>query len=111
MAMQHACRPRSMMPGVLEQAGKLLLDSKTPEQHGFPSWRSQISYVPQARVNFPGTPAEFYLQAQQFSSQRGRPRGDLPTLVQELGLEQVVLNQAWTELSVRVESGGQRRSA
>lgn len=39
-------------------------------------------------------------QAQQFASQKGRPRGDLPALVHELGLEQAVLNQPWTELSV-----------
>jgi hypothetical protein len=37
---------------------------------------------------------------QQFSAQRRRPRGDLPALVHALGLEQLVLNQPWTELSV-----------
>lgn len=37
---------------------------------------------------------------QQFSAQRRRPRGDLPALVHALGLEQVVLNQSWSELSV-----------
>ena len=36
---------------------------------------------------------------QQFSAQRRRSRGDLPALVHALGLEQAVLNQAWTELS------------
>ena len=35
------------------------------------------------------------------SLQRGRPRGDLPALVHQLGLEQAVLNQPWVELSVR----------
>ena len=59
----------------------------------------QVTYVPQSRVNFKGTPSEFYFQAQQFAAQKGRPRGDLPTLIHDLGLEQVVLNQAWTELS------------
>ena len=38
---------------------------------------------------------------QQFAAQRGRQRGDLPALIHELGLEQGVLNQPWTELSVR----------
>ena len=38
---------------------------------------------------------------QQFKAQRGRPRDDLPTLVHKLGLDQGVLNQPWTELSVR----------
>lgn len=37
---------------------------------------------------------------QQFKAQRGRPRGDLPALVAELGLDQGVLNQPWVELSV-----------
>ena len=41
------------------------------------------------------------LRTQQFAAQRGRPRGDLPALIHELGLEQGVLNQPWTELSVR----------
>ena len=39
-------------------------------------------------------------RVQQFAAQRGRPRGDLPALVHALGLEQLVLNQPWTELSV-----------
>jgi hypothetical protein len=38
---------------------------------------------------------------QQFKAQRGRPRGDLPALIHRLGLEQSVLNQPWTQLSVR----------
>ena len=64
-----------------------------------PSSTIQVTYVPQSRVNFKGTPSEFYFQAQQFAAQKGRPRGDLPTLIHDLGLEQVVLNQAWTGLS------------
>ncbi len=38
---------------------------------------------------------------QQFKAQKGRPRGDLPALIAELGLEPGVLNQPWVELSVR----------
>jgi hypothetical protein len=38
---------------------------------------------------------------QQFKAQRGRPRGDLPALIHRLGLEQSVLNQPWTQLSVQ----------
>lgn len=41
------------------------------------------------------------MRSQQIAAQRGRPRGDLPALIHELGLEQGVLNQPWTELSVR----------
>ena len=37
---------------------------------------------------------------QRFTAQKGRPRGDLPALIHELGLQQGVLNQSWSELSV-----------
>ena len=57
-------------------------------------------YCPQTRVSAKGTPSELYFAAQQLGAQRGRPRGDLPGLIQALGLEQGVLNQAWIELSV-----------
>ncbi|KAK9838333.1 hypothetical protein WJX81_005256 [Elliptochloris bilobata] len=81
------------------QGGKTLLNGVPPEQLGVPKWRTQVTYVPQARVQPKGTPSEFYFTAQQFAAQRGRPRGDLPALIHELGLEQGVLNQPWTELS------------
>ncbi|KAK9785516.1 hypothetical protein WJX73_009532 [Symbiochloris irregularis] len=43
---------------------------------------------------------EHYLGAlPQLSAQRRRPRGDLPALIHDLGLEQPVLNQPWSELS------------
>lgn len=41
------------------------------------------------------------LLLQRFAAQKGRPRGDLPALIHELGLNQSVLNQSWTDLSVR----------
>ncbi|KAK9818197.1 hypothetical protein WJX72_008661 [[Myrmecia] bisecta] len=81
------------------QDGSIKLGGKTPEQLGVPNWRARVTYVPQSRVQPKGTPSELYFTAQQFAAQRGRPRGDLPALVHELGLEQTVLNQAWTELS------------
>lgn len=40
------------------------------------------------------------LYVQRFAAQKGRPRGDLPALIHNLGLNQNVLNQQWTELSV-----------
>jgi hypothetical protein len=112
------------------QGGTLLLNGKTPEQWGVPNWRTQVTYVPQNRTQQKGTPSELYFAAQvgvdslqcsrlmcepsatilickyrpvrlqQFKAQRGRPRGDLPALIAELGLEQGVLNQPWAELSV-----------
>jgi len=82
--------------------GLLYLDSKTPDQIGVPKWRSLVTYVFQQRIAFKGTPSELYYTAQRFASQRARPRGDLPAVIHDLGLEQAVLNQPWSELSVRV---------
>jgi putative ABC transport system ATP-binding protein len=61
-------------------------------------------YVHQTHVNHRGTPAEFYFACQSFASQRARPRGDLPALIYQLGLEQEVLNQEWSQLSVSLRS-------
>ncbi|KAI3436587.1 hypothetical protein D9Q98_006004 [Chlorella vulgaris] len=80
-------------------SGELKLAGKTPIEWGVPNWRALVTYVHQSRVQHKGTPAELYFTLQQFRSQRGRPRGDLPALVHQLGLEQAVLNQPWSELS------------
>ena len=85
--------------------GKLTLNGQTPEQLCIPKWRALVSYVFQSRVAHKGTPSELWFTVQQFKAQRGRPRGDLPALIHDLGLEQEVLNQPWTQLSVR-EWGG-----
>jgi ABC-type iron transport system FetAB ATPase subunit len=84
-------------------SGSISLNNSTPKQLG-PSWRSQITYVHQQRIPLPGTPSELYFQAQKFKSQRDRigrnpTRGDLPHIAAELGLEQSVLLQPWSELS------------
>ena len=81
------------------QTGEISLEGKTPEQTSVPTWRARVTYVFQQRVAFKGTPSELYYTAQRFSAQRGRPRRDLPAIIHELGLEQAVLNQPWTELS------------
>ncbi|GIL83096.1 hypothetical protein Vretimale_11389 [Volvox reticuliferus] len=82
------------------QGGTLLLHGCPPAHVGYPAWRTAVSYVPQSRASsLKGTPAELYFQSQRFSAQRARPRGDLPALVHALGLEQLVLNQQWNELS------------
>jgi hypothetical protein len=57
-------------------------------------------YVHQSRVNFKGSPHEFFQLAQSFAAQKGRPRGDLEQLVVDLGLDPDVLDQQWSELSV-----------
>ena len=80
-------------------SGVLSLNGKTPNQLGAPLWRALVCYVFQQRVGYAGTPSELYFAAQQFAAQRGRPRGDLPALIHDLGLEQSVLNQPWSELS------------
>lgn len=81
------------------QGGSLQLNGQAPLEIGVTQWRSVVTYVPQARVQPKGTPAELYFAVQQFKAQKGRPRRDLPTLVQRLGLEQGTLNQQWSQLS------------
>lgn len=81
------------------ESGVVSLDGKTPQEIGIPAWRARVSYLHQQRVDLPGTPTELYFQAQRFRSQRKRLRGDLPAIAAELGLEQSVLLQPWTELS------------
>jgi ABC-type iron transport system FetAB ATPase subunit len=83
----------------LQTGGSITFEDKTPEQVSTPKWRALITYVFQQRIASRGTPSELYYTAQRFSAQRGRPRGDLPAIVHELGLEQSVLNQPWSELS------------
>lgn len=83
----------------LQPGGALSLDGRTPDALGVPAWRALLCYVFQQRVAHKGTPAELYYAAQRFTAQRGRPRGDLPAVIHELGLEQEVLLQPWTELS------------
>ncbi len=79
----------------------MLLHGRPPSALGYPSWRTRVAYVPQSRPStLSGTPAELYAVAQQLGAQRQRPRGDLPSLVHEMGLEQRVLQQQWGELSV-----------
>lgn len=82
------------------QSGSVYINNKSPEDIGVPKWRALVTYVFQQRVAFKGTPSELYYTAQRFASQRGRPRRDLPAIIQELGLEQTVLLQPWSELSV-----------
>eukprot|EP00884_Botryococcus_braunii_P019040 jgi/Botrbrau1/581/Bobra.0010s0047.1 len=81
------------------QEGSVLLNGKSPKELGVPRWRANVTYIPQSQIRPKGTPSELYFQAQHFSAQRGRPRGDLPALIADFGLEQGVLNQPWSELS------------
>ena len=46
------------------QEGTLALNGRTPEQWSVPSWRAQVTYVPQTRVSVKGTPSELYFSAQ-----------------------------------------------
>mmetsp|Transcript_9209 Transcript_9209/g.16187 ORF Transcript_9209/g.16187 Transcript_9209/m.16187 type:complete len:249 (+) Transcript_9209:146-892(+) len=81
------------------QTGSVMLGGQSPAAIGWPLWRVHVLYVLQSRVQLKGTPADFYLECQQLKAQRGRARGDLPALIHDLGLEQTILNQAWTTLS------------
>lgn len=63
-------------------------------------------YVHQQRVSYPGTPLQLFERVQGFASHQARgvqPPGsaaDLAHLVEQLGLDQGVLTQQWSQLSV-----------
>jgi len=63
-------------------------------------------YVHQQRVSYPGTPLQLFERVQGFASHQARgvqPPGsaaDLAQLVEQLGLDQGVLTQQWSQLSV-----------
>lgn len=78
----------------------LLLDGENPAHIGITKWRTLITYVSQSRAGFTDTPAAFYFKVQKFAAQRGRAREDLPQLIHYLGLEQNILEQPWSTLSV-----------
>lgn len=88
-------------PPFTNQAGYVRLCGQSPSEISIPCWRAQVMYVHQSRVNFKGTPNDFYKLVQGFAAQQGRPRGDLAALVHDLGLDPAVLDQGWSELSVR----------
>ncbi|KAI8467845.1 MAG: ciliary BBSome complex subunit 2 [Monoraphidium minutum] len=89
------------------QGGALRLRGQTPSELGIPVWRTEVTYVHQARVDFPGTPLEFFEAARGLAARKGRPCGDLAALAGAMGLEsEVVLNQKWASLS-----GGQAQRA
>ncbi|KIY92801.1 sn-glycerol-3-phosphate import ATP-binding protein ugpC 2 [Monoraphidium neglectum] len=82
------------------EGGALQLRGLAPTETGIPAWRSEVTYVHQARVDFPGTPREFFDAARQLGTRRGRRAGDLAAVVADMGLDpEVVLDQKWASLS------------
>ena len=73
---------------------------KSPSELGTPKWRTEVTYVHQSRVNYKGTPAAFFELAKGLAAQKGRAHGDLPELIVQLGIDPIVLQQPWSELSV-----------
>jgi hypothetical protein len=75
-------------------------------------WARQVMYVHQQRVSYPGTPLQLFERVQQFASQKSRrsqhgpgqhgpgSEADLGQLVEHMGLDQSVLSQPWSQLSV-----------
>jgi hypothetical protein len=67
----------------------------------------QVMYVHQQRVSYPGTPLQLFERVQGFASQKSRgsqhgpgSAADLGQLVEQMGLDQGVLSQPWSQLSV-----------
>lgn len=77
----------------------LLLDGKTPNDHGLTEWRRQCMYCPQGRVAMQGTPEEFWNTVLTYKANAGKETSDLSELIGSLGLEPSVLQQQWSELS------------
>ena len=63
-------------------------------------------YVHQQRVTYPGTPNQLFDRVQGFAAQKARGAaglaslGDFGGLVEQMGLDQSVLEQQWSQLSV-----------
>lgn len=63
-------------------------------------------YVHQQRVSYPGTPLQLFERVHGFASQKARgshgpgSAADLAQLVEQMGLDQAVLSQQWSQLSV-----------
>lgn len=98
-------------PHCSNKAGDLRLRGQTPEEvGGAPKWRADVTYVHQSRVDFPGTPFEFFDAARRLASRRagdGGRCGDLAAIAAEMGLDAAAaLNQPWSSLS-----GGQAQRA
>jgi ABC-type iron transport system FetAB ATPase subunit len=96
--------------------GALYLNGHSAAELPVPRYRSEVIYVHQARVDYPGTPLEFYADAAALAAQRARHGGgssgdaagggsgssSLADITTAMGLDaSTVLNQPWASLSVR----------
>jgi hypothetical protein len=83
------------------QGGCVKCRGKSPSELGTPKWRTEVTYVHQSRVTYKGSPAAFFELAKNLAAQKGRPHGDLQEVIVQMGLDPRVLQQPWSELSVR----------
>jgi len=93
------------------ESGDILLNGESPDEFGFPAWRSSVGYVFQQGIAFgdiPGaeTPAQLFATAKQYGSQRGRSHAELQDIGVDMGLEAQFVDSAWKDLS-----GGQAQRA
>ncbi|PXF43840.1 Sulfate/thiosulfate import ATP-binding protein CysA [Gracilariopsis chorda] len=96
------------------ESGEITFYDKTPQQLGFCEWRRHITYVPQHRVSFKGTPMELFKRSLGLRSRRNVSKstetqrlGEYLTICKSMGLNQdSIQSQQWVELS-----GGQAQRA
>lgn len=82
-------------------ADALTLSFSTPADLSLPVWRTLVSYVPQARVTLPGSPADLLARAASFKSQAARNLdvgAAFEITTRELGVADIA-HREWAELS------------
>jgi ABC-type iron transport system FetAB ATPase subunit len=88
--------------------GDVLLEGRAPRDVSFPVWRRRVTYVAQRPVMLDGTVRENLLRPHRYASVGGEAREhELGELLERLGLDPAVLDQAARKLSV----GEQQRVA
>ena len=88
------------------KSGQVTLAGKTPtELGGFPSWRSQVSYVPQTKPDVPGSPIDLVTLASSFGARHAidpdaqLPKDVLRDTAERLELPGDALGRPWSSLS------------
>lgn len=88
-------------------SGEITFWDKTPQQIGFCAWRRHITYVPQHRVSFKGTPMDLFRHSLRLLSHGNVSKSsesqrfeEYLTISESIGLsEKNIQSQQWAELS------------
>ncbi|KAL3917179.1 MAG: hypothetical protein SGILL_004835, partial [Bacillariaceae sp.] len=94
----------------VSDADHIRLNGKSQESFvNMPLWRKQVRYVPQTKVDVPGTPLEFMTKISAFNSWKTPVGGEAPTLsevrsatrelIRSWGMSSYLLDSDWKTLS------------